>query len=173
MTSQAITTAMAAILTLTLNVCAADAQPRHAGESQSHRGGEANAEVLLAVDGSLLLQELDRERFHRSVDREYYPEVSIETPGDLPEGPVGPGDEVIAVDMELMCVAPHQRRLIEGLRFWCEVDVDGVNAGPMVCGMTAEGAPGFGSDDFLQEFDAEGDVVEGDAVIDVVMACER
>jgi hypothetical protein len=174
MTTQAITTAMAALLTLTLNVCAANAQPRHPGDLQTHRAGEANPEVLLAIDGSLLLHELDRERFQRENDREYYPEVALEIDDDHPEGPVGPADEVIVMDMELTCVAPHHRRLIDGLLFWCEVDVNGVDAGPMVCGMTVDGeAPSFGSDDFLREFDSEGDLIEPEGAVDVVMSCGR
>lgn len=41
--------------------------------------------------------------------------------------------------------------------------------------MTTDGeAPGgFGSDDFLTEFDAEGEVAEGGQIIDVEMSCER
>ncbi len=173
MTSQAITTAMATLLTLTLGVCA-HAQPRQAADLSTHRAGEANPEVLLAIDGSLLLHELDRERFNRRNDAEYYPEVSLEIEDDHPEGPVGPADEVIVMDMELTCVAPHQRRLLDGLRFWCEVDIDGHDAGPMVCGMTTCGeASGYGWDDFLTEFDSEAEVMEPEGAIDVVMSCER
>ncbi len=174
MTSQAITSTMTLLLTLTLGVCAANAQPYQAVGSKAHRAGDTKPEVLLAIDGSLLLHELDRERFKRPDDREYYPEVSLEIEDDHPEGPVGPADEVIVMDMEITCVAPHQRRLLDGLRFWCEVDIDGVDAGMMVCGATCDGAePGFGSDDFLREFDAEGEVVEPEGAIDVVMSCER